>query len=462
MWLKMEKHMFKRSSTHNATMAHTLFSRSSASRPARPRLVAVNPSGHVETIISTKESNGFSPAIRSRVERAKQHYSELGAEDVCKHSLRVLRAAVQGKLLDPNADESDMLSMELADQILYHSLTSEGHLPNEGHFSSRFHDAFQLQRTLNDLDSAKGERSSSYVELLNDPSNDLTNLLIAFYTRIADSMTIHDRETLKASATKMPGIFPVHGSWAEVQQNMAAPMLNIYCPVADWGGQTRAYREMRDNAVYYLQPDRFRGVARHVRSRMEALEKANKFLMGLISRMATRLGLRVITAPDYRVVSRAFDSIGPGTVAVALKPFKGVGGLLRKSDKKSVPVDNVHDWSGLTVITADEKQMYDAVNFLHSEGVGRVASEMNLRSIRLCEVEDHAANPKPVTNYQSVHIDTETSAEEMVPVECIVRTLKMHKKADEGEASHDRYKESPLVNGERKRFEQRLAEITSS
>jgi hypothetical protein len=219
--------------------------------------------------------------------------------------------------------------------------------------------------------------------------------------------------------------------------------------MADWGGQTHAYREMRDNAVSYVHPNYFREAAVEVLKRRDALEMTNRFIFCVLQEMSRRTGLNLIIAPDYRVVSKVFGRVTDNTAAVALKPFKGVGGLLHKSLKRGIPLEWIHDWAGLTVITENESQMYNIASFLQGGALSSIAAGMGLRDACLCHFQDYASDPKPVTNYQSVHVDSASPSMQMMPAEFIVRTLEMHKKADEGEASHDRYKESPLVNGER-------------
>ena len=452
-------------------MANTLHSRYAASKSASPTFARVSPSGQVETIMGPKNGT-FSPEVMKDVKRAASHYAALGAENVFYHAVCALKAAVDGRL---------PLTKELRRQILYHSLKSDSYLPTDVDMDVRI---FELQRRLNHLDSKHGKRCAEYVKLLNDPSNDPTHLLIALYTRMADMMTIHDPKTVMASRTKMPGIFPVlREGWEAVLKNYADPMLKVYCPVADWGGQTYAYRQMRDNAMHDHHPRLFQEVATEVQKRMGALENTNRFLFKVLKKMAKELNLHLIVADDYRTISRAFSEVGPRTIAVALKPFKGVGGLLDKSNKKgdlparkmddgvsyaesikkgNLPVEKIHDWAGHTVITATTEQMYDVVSFLYNGGIKSVAADMDVPDLYIHQPKDYALNPKPVTNYQSVHVDVVSSQEELLPSECIVRTIEMHRWADEGGASHDAYKDSPLTNGERRRFMKRLAEIEDS
>jgi hypothetical protein len=402
----------------------------------------------------------FSPAMEDKTKQAKEHYLSLGAESVYLHAMRVLMAAGRGKLLELSAGEENRLSMELADQILYHPISSESHLPNT-EFSEAFIRRFHLHNQFRELDSSRGERMEGYVRLLNNPSHDLTDLLITLYTRIADMMTIHDPATATAASTKMPGVFPVHSSWEDVKVAWAEPMLKIYCPIADWGGQTVAYREMRDNAIRYLHPAEYEKTVAEVHTRIEALRNTSRIMHGVLNDMSQRLGMRVLVAQDYRTISTAFPHVGEDTVAVAIKPFKGVGGLLGKSLKTGLPVHKIHDWAGATIIASTQEQMYKVVSFLYNGAIHAAAKSCGVSDLFTNLPIDMAANPKPVTLYRSVHLDTVSADQNMTPLELIVRTVNMHRWADEGEASHDGYKGCPLTNGEKKRFMQRLAEISS-
>jgi Region found in RelA / SpoT proteins len=447
-------------------MAHTLSPlRENANRAAAARFTRFSPKGEV-LLGDLSERNSvisYSPQIQRRIAEAESHYKAMGAEKVFRHSLAVLKAAAEAKLIDPKADERDQLSMRVVEQILYHSFVSESYLPFSATFSRGFLEAFDIQRSLNALDGTPGERMDAYVRLLNNPSTDVTALLVALYTRIADMMTVHDQQTLEAAAqVKMPGVFHVRSNWSETTAAMADPMLRVYCPIADWGGHTYSYRQMRDNAMLYMHREYFGEVAQEARKYARSLAATNQLMMGVLQELSVSLGVSLVVAHDYRTISEAFGEVGDNTLAVAIKPFKGVGGLLHKMLQKGIPIQKVHDWTGLTVISSTADQMYSVVEYLYEKGVRSVSSAMGVRDLHICPPTDYAADPKPVTNYQSVHVDALSSGKDMLPAEFIVRTLDMHMKADEGAASHDRYKRSPLVNGERQRFMQRLAEMRAA
>jgi (p)ppGpp synthase/HD superfamily hydrolase len=395
------------------------------------------------------------------MEDAKSHYERLGAQDVYAHACDVLRAAVRGKLLLPSSNGADPFSLRLAELILYHSFENDTYLPSPA-LTSGFGRVFPVHTALKRLDSMEGDRSEDYVRLLRDRSIDPADLIVALYARIADMMTVHEKTTRQAASIRMPGVFAMHESWDQVKTAWADPMLRVYCPIADWGAQTVAYRDMRDNAIRYLYPEEFGKTVAEMQKWMPALARTNDILQTTLALMSRRLNLRVLVANHYSEVSQAFPELDDRTVAVSLKPFKGIGGLLNKSIKKGVPIEKVHDWTGFTVITDTEERMYDVVTFLHDAGIRAAASEAGITDLCILPPVDYARNPKPVTHYRSVHIDTVSRDPRMVPLEAIVRTKRMHEEADEGTAGHDIYKLSPLRNGERKSFLQRLGEITSS
>jgi len=441
-------------------MAHTIKLRPEASiNRSRARPVLLTHEGQLEPLM-TSSKQSLSPSMAAKASKAREHYASMGAQNVYLHAMQVLKAAGRGKLLDLSAGEGDRFSMALADQILYHSLSSESRLPN-AELSESFIRRFHIHNRLRELDATPGERMHEYVRILNDPAHDVTDLLVALYTRIADAMTIHDPATATAASTRMPGVFPVHRSWEDAKVAWSEPMLRIYCPVADWGGQTVAYREMRDNAIRYLHPEEYAQAKEVVQGRLGALRNTSYVLQKVLQDMSRMLDLRVLVAPDYQTVSQAFPQLGDDTIAVAVKPFKGIGGLLNKHLKNGVPLDRIHDWAGATIITATEEQMYRLISFVYSGVIRSAAKECRVSELLTLPPMDYVASPKPVTGYRSVHADTVSADQNIVPVEMIFRTEDMHRWADEGGASHDGYKNCPLVNGERRRFMQRLADITA-
>jgi hypothetical protein len=395
------------------------------------------------------------------METAKNHYDKLGAPEIYAHACGVLQAAVRGKLLLPTSNGADPFSLRLAELILFHSFESDQFLPGSA-LKPGFGNLFQVHTALRRLDGMGGDRSEDYVRLLRDKSIDPTDLIVALYARIADMMTVHEPTTERAASVRMPGVFAMHDSMSDVRDAWADPMLSIYCPIADWGAQTFAYRLMRDNAIRYLYPREFAETSERMEDWMPALARTNDILQTLLESMSSRLGLRVLVANHYSEVSQAFPELDSRTVAVSVKPFKGIGGLLNKAMKRDIPIEKVHDWSGFTVIADTESLMYDVVSYLHGGGISSALQAYGITDFSTLPAVDYAQDPKPVTHYRSVHIDTVSRDPRMVPMEAIVRTTAMHIEADEGTAGHDIYKLSPLQNGHRRTFLERLGEITSS
>lgn len=447
----MEKHIFKYQNRHNIHMANTLL------LPPRRRLA----SGNVAVLVPKPNGNGkFSPLLEENSKVVRAHMVKLGSDSVARHSAEVLRIAAFAKLINPQADEGDRFSLDVSRQIDIHSIESESYLPN-----IQLTDAdlrrFELQRLLKKLDSSNSDRMKKYVELLNDPSIDLTDLVIALYTRIADMMAFHSKETVEAAKTKMPGVFPVHGDWEEVVRAWAEPMLKLYCPIADWGGQTEAYRFMRDNAMYYTYPQQFMEVVQTVIRKVESMARTHGILMNALEDMSKRLNIKVLVAYDYKTLSKHHGEVDKDTVLVSIRPFKGAGGLLNKSMDKGIPVEKVHDWGAATIITENEELMYKIVSYLYEGGIRSACRDAGIYELFTHEPKDYVKNPKPITLYRSIHLDTVSYDPGIVPFELIVRTLGMHVWADEGGAAHENYK-GCYVNGERYRLQQALQQITAA
>ncbi len=408
--------------------------------------------------------SSLSPEIQFMALEATEHYQKIGGAQVYGHALEVLSAAVQGKLLPASTNGADTFSRQVAELILYHPFESDAYLPGTG-MSPGFERRFALHSLFKHLDSAGGRenRMQDYVRLLNDPANDPADLLVVLYTRIADMMTVHEPATIRAAAAAsvMPGIFPVHGSWDAVKASWAEPMLKVYCAVADWHGQTFAYRRMRDNAVRYLYPDKFAEAQRESCRWLSPLMNTTAILHTAVRQLAERLNLRLLIANHYTEVSHGLPYVDERTAIVSIRPFKGIGGLLNKSLFRGIPMEEVHDWSGLTVIADTPSRMYSIVEFLCEEGFRSASSTFGIHRLGAPSVVDYAQDPKPVTNYRSVHVDTGAGSPSMLPIEALIRTPDMHVAADEGIAGHDRYKLSPLVNGERRRFDEVRARIAS-
>jgi len=403
-----------------------------------------------------------SPMIERELSQAAEHYRKLGAETVFYHSKKVIAKAGEAKLVDLRADETDQFSLEMVRMLAYHPLVSESYLPPKAPLSEKFLTRFELHRRLKALDSTPEGGLHGHVKLLNDTRYDSADLLAAFYARMADMLVVDDPATIHAATTKMPGIFPIHHDWQEVKAAWADPMLRIYCTIADWGGLTDAYRGMRDNAMFYLHPGEFAKVAELFNKTREAAIRTNNVVRGIIQKMSERLNLRVIIAHDSRTASKAFDEIGPGTILIIVRDDKGPGGALHKLHSRGVSPDSIHDRVAFKVITATTEQAYDVVSFLYGEGIRSVTAEVGSPHVHIEDLKDYIANPKPVTLYRGLHVDTVISDKNLVNFEAIVSTLDMHKWADEGGASHEGYKKSPLVNGERARFNAALKRIESA
>src|SRR5665811_1294421 len=97
------------------------------------------------------------------------------------------------------------------------------------------------------------------------------------------------------------------------------------------------------------------------------------------------------------------------------------------SDVYKRQLEQVYDFIAIRIITESVKDCYAALGIIHqtwSPGPGRI--------------EDFIAMPRP-NGYQSLH--TSVISEHGMPFEVQIRTIAMHRMAEEGVAAHWKYKE---------------------
>lgn len=419
-------------------------------------------------LLSPAKNGTFSPLIEEDIKLAREHFGKLGAPEMGEHGLKVTLAAGEGRLLDLHAGETDIFSRKLTRRALFHSLISENYLPEYLYKDDDFVRWFRFHNRVRELESMGAAGLSEYIRLLNDPANDLTDVLFTLYARLADAMIIHDPATTAAAAktsgyakTIMSKIFPVYSQWDEAKVAFSASMLAILLPIADWGGQTDAYRKVRDNAMFYLYPNEYRELEEKFRRIHSAFINTHRAMWCMARDMSKRLNVNVLVAYDSKTAVKALEQAGPNTVVMIMRPFKGVGGLLKKQIERGQPAEHAHDKAAYKVITKSTEVLYRAMSYLYEEGIRRAARAYGSPDVFVYYPKDYVVDPKPITLYQAIHIDTVVSDGNLVNFEGQGCTLDMHKWADEGGASHDDYKGAPVKNGERRRLMAQLDSITS-
>jgi len=206
----------------------------------------------------------------------------------------------------------------------------------------------------------------------------------------------------------------------EKRRSIAQETLDIYAPLAHRLGIWELKWQLEDLAVRYLEPRKYRQIARLIAARRTQRED--------------------FVARIIQILGGEFDRVGI-KAEVSGRP-KHIYSIYQKMEKYfalGMDFDDIHDLLAFRVLVGTVPDCYAAVGVIHS--LWRPLPE---------EFDDFIANPKP-NGYQSLHTVVMYGA---TPLEIQIRTHDMHHIAEYGVAAHWRYKE-----GEEKdiRFEERIS-----
>lgn len=237
------------------------------------------------------------------------------------------------------------------------------------------------------FDTQEKAQAENFRKMLLAMARDVRVMLI----KLADRL--HNMRTLDA----------VH---SQKRQRVARETLDIYAPIANRLGLNSIYQEMEDLSFRHLYPDRYRVLAKAVR---------------------TARGNR------REVVSKVLDSIERrlrehGVEAQVQGREKHLHSVYRKMREKHLSFAQVHDVFGFRIVVKDATACYVTLGLLHG-----------LYKPIPGKFKDYIAIPK-ANGYQSLH--TTLFGPFGSPIEIQIRTADMHKIAEAGVASHWLYKSS--------------------
>jgi guanosine-3',5'-bis(diphosphate) 3'-pyrophosphohydrolase len=206
----------------------------------------------------------------------------------------------------------------------------------------------------------------------------------------------------------------------EKQHRIAQETLEIYAPLSHRLGIWELKWQLEDLSFRYLEPEKYKKVARLIAARREQRERLISRVLGTLETEFDKVGLKA---------------------EISGRP-KHIYSIYQKMEKYSAlgkNFDDIHDLLALRVLVATVPDCYSAVGIIHS-----------LWHPLPGEFNDYIANPKP-NGYQSLHT---TVMYEATPLEMQIRTHEMHHTDEYGMAAHWRYKE-----GDRQdlRFEERIS-----
>src|SRR5689334_2632255 len=199
---------------------------------------------------------------------------------------------------------------------------------------------------------------------------------------------------------------------------------DIYAPIANRLGMSKVKNELEELSFRYLEPHPYEGL----RARVDARRRATEGLIEqLKSTIANKLG--EASVPVLEIDGR----------------IKRLWSIYQKLKKQRVDLDQVYDFIALRIITTSVKDCYAALGIIHqtwSPVPGRI--------------KDFIAMPRP-NGYQSLH--TSVISEHGTPFEVQIRTVEMHRMAEEGIAAHWKYKEGRVGDQRDERYFQWLRQL---
>jgi len=192
----------------------------------------------------------------------------------------------------------------------------------------------------------------------------------------------------------------------EQRRRIARETLEIYAPIANRLGLNSIYQELEDLSLQHLYPDRYRVLAKALKS-----ARGNR----------------------REVVSKVLDAIqrklkSAGVEAQAQGREKHLYSIYSKMREKHLTFAQVLDVYGFRIVVNDVPACYVALGALHA-----------LYKPIPGKFQDYIAIPK-ANGYQSLH--STLFGPFGTPIEVQIRTHEMHKIAEAGVASHWLYKDS--------------------
>jgi len=191
----------------------------------------------------------------------------------------------------------------------------------------------------------------------------------------------------------------------EKAKKIAQETLDIYAPLAHRLGMAKVKAELEDLALRVMNPEDYQELMRRVAKRR--LERENE-INQLIAILQDKLGEVGI---EVRIAGRP-------------KHFYSIWKKMHEGGRE---FDEIYDLTAVRVITKSVRDCYGALGVIHS-----------LWKPVPGRFKDFIAMPK-VNMYQSLH--TTVIGPKGDPVEIQIRTLEMHRIAEEGIAAHWLYKE---------------------
>jgi guanosine-3',5'-bis(diphosphate) 3'-pyrophosphohydrolase len=222
-------------------------------------------------------------------------------------------------------------------------------------------------------------------------------------------------------ADRLHNMQTLHVMPPEKQRSIAQETMEIYAPLAHRLGIWELKWQLEDLAFRYLEPEKYRQIARLVADRRTQRESFITQVIQTLKEEFQKSGLKAEINGRPKHIFSIYEK---------MQKYEAIGKHF----------DDIHDLLAVRILVESVADCYNALGIIHT-----------LWHPLPDEFDDYIANPKP-NGYQSLH--TIVMFQGTTPLEVQIRTFEMHHFAEYGVAAHWRYKEGAR---EDIRFEERIS-----
>ena len=253
--------------------------------------------------------------------------------------------------------------------------------------------------------SSEERQAETFRKMLLAMVDDIRVILVKLADRLHNMRTLHhlpeDRRSAVAQETR-----------------------DIYAPIANRLGMSKVKNELEELSFRYLDPQGYEALRVRVDEKRRATD-------GMIDELRQTIAakLREASIPVVEIDGRT----------------KRLWSISQKLKRQRIDLEQVYDFVAFRIVTGSVRDCYAALGIIHqtwSPVPGRI--------------KDFIAMPRP-NGYQSLH--TSVVSEHGMPFEVQIRTVEMHRMAEEGIAAHWKYKEGRTGDHRDERYFQWMRQL---
>ena len=313
---------------------------------------------------------------------AHQGQKRLSGDDFVSHSV-----AVATILAEQQMDTTTIAAALLHDVVEDSDVTLEHLRRDFGNEVADLVDGLTKIRALNFRSTAE-EQAENYRKLLMSVARDARVIII----KLADRL--HNMRTLDP----LP---------PEKRKRIALETRELYAPLAHRFGMAGVKAELEDLSFRYLEPDDYKQLARHVKSRRTERDRTIERMRAPLADELRRAGI-----VGWEIVGRP----------------KNLWSIFKKMKKRGKPFEEIYDLLAVRVLVNNITDCYHVLGIIH-----HTWTPLQER------IKDYIASPKS-NGYQSLHTTVFGPAGQLYEIQ--IRTRDMHRTAEYGIAAHWLYKEN--------------------